>query len=304
MDTTKKQLQLKNSAYWFIAPAIFFYLLFWFVPVMLSFVQAFTGLQGELTLANFRLMFADPLFNDALRNTLVFAFVSLFIQFFLALGLALLANKAFKGSKIFLFILLIPMALPQSAVGIIWNNGLMEFGWINSLLETSGLQGVLTSLGILQPLRIWKNMAGLEAVMLIILIDTWTVLPSVMIIILAGLQNFNQEFKEAAQVFGASRFQALRHVVIPIIKPSIVTALLLRLISGLQIWLISVMIFGYNRVPYLLERIVFYSDVVRMSENSYKIAVSYSVFTLVLVFLIAVLFTRLTKGREWRPANE
>jgi multiple sugar transport system permease protein len=147
-------------------------------------------------------------------------------------------------------------------------------------------------------------MTGLQAVMLIILIDTWTVLPSVMIIILAGLQNFNKEFEEAAQVFGATRFQALRHVVIPIIKPSIVTALLLRLISGLQIWLISVMIFGYNRVPYLLERIVFYSDVVRMSENSYKIAVTYSVFTLTLVFVIALLFARATKGREWRNANE
>jgi multiple sugar transport system permease protein len=304
MDSITKQRLLKNNAYWFIAPAIFFYLMFWFFPVMLSFLQAFTTLQGEFTFSNFRLMFDDPLFNNALRNTLVFALVSLFLQFFLALGLALLAHKTFKGSKLFLFILLIPMALPQSAVGIIWNNGLMEFGWINSLLETSGLQGLLTSLGVSPSLRIWKNMTGLQAVMLIILIDTWTVLPSVMIIILAGLQNFNKEFKEAAQVFGSTRFQALRHVVIPIIKPSIVTALLLRLISGLQIWLISVMIFGYNRVPYLLERIVFYSDVVRMSENSYKIAVTYSVFTLTLVFVIALLFVRATKGREWRNANE
>jgi multiple sugar transport system permease protein len=304
MDSITKQRLLKNNAYWFIAPAIFFYLMFWFFPVMLSFLQAFTTLEGEFTLNNFRLMFDDPLFNNALRNTLVFAFISLFLQFFLALGLALLAHKTFKGSKLFLFILLIPMALPQSAVGIIWNNGLMEFGWINSLLESSGLQGLLTSLGVSPSLRLWKNMSGLQAVMLIILIDTWTVLPSVMIIILAGLQNFNKEFKEAAQVFGATRFQALRHVVIPIIKPSIVTALLLRLISGLQIWLISVMIFGYNRVPYLLERIVFYSDVVRMSENSYKIAVTYSVFTLTLVFVIALLFARATKGREWRNANE
>ena len=139
---------------------------------------------------------------------------------------------------------------------------------------------------------------------MIILVDTWTVLPSVMIIILAGLQNFNDEYTEAARVFGANRFQSLKHIVIPIIKPTIVTALLLRLISGLQIWLISVMIFGFNHVPFLLERIVFYTDQVRTGVYSYKLSVSYSVFVVVLVAVSALIFVKLTKSKEWGVADE
>ncbi|MFP4187306.1 MAG: carbohydrate ABC transporter permease [Acholeplasmataceae bacterium] len=300
--TLKTKQSFLTSPYLLLVPALLFYLLFWFFPVMLSFIQSFTAKAGGFSLDNYRMMFADSLFNRALVNTLVFAVVSLFLQFVIALLVALLVNRNFKGSQIFLFIMLIPMALPQSAVGILWNTGLMQTGWINSLLESTGLQAGLEGLGILDGRFVWKGVSGMEAVFLIILIDTWTVMPSVMIIILAGLQNFNKEYKEAAQVFGATRFQALKDIVIPIIKPSIVTALLLRLIAGVQVWLISVMIFGFERVPFLLERIVYYSDRVRTGEFSYQIAVSYSVFTLAVVFLLAFGFVRLTKSKDWRGA--
>lgn len=300
--TLKTKQSFLTSPYLLLVPALLFYLLFWFFPVMLSFIQSFTAKAGGFSLDNYRMMFADSLFNRALVNTLVFAVVSLFLQFVIALLVALLVNRNFKGSQIFLFIMLIPMALPQSAVGILWNTGLMQTGWINSLLESTGLQAGLEGLGILDGRFIWKGVSGMEAVFLVILIDTWTVMPSVMIIILAGLQNFNKEYKEAAQVFGATRFQALKDIVIPIIKPSIVTALLLRLIAGVQVWLISVMIFGFERVPFLLERIVYYSDRVRTGEFSYQIAVSYSVFTLAVVFLLAFGFVRLTKSKDWRGA--
>lgn len=296
----KTRQSFLSSPYLLLVPALLFYMMFWFFPVMLSFIQSFTAKAGGFSFDNYEMMFADPLFNRALVNTLVFALVSLTLQFVIALAVALLVNRNFKGSKLFLFIMLIPMALPQSAVGILWNTGLIQTGWINSLLQSTGLQAGLEGLGILDGRFIWKGVSGMEAVFLIILIDTWTVMPSVMIIILAGLQNFNKEYKEAAQVFGATRFQALKDIVIPIIKPSIVTALLLRLIAGVQVWLISVMIFGFERVPFLLERIVFYSDRVRTGEFSYQIAVSYSVFTLVIVFLLAFGFVRITRGKDWR----
>jgi multiple sugar transport system permease protein len=289
-----------STPYLLLVPALLFYLMFWFFPVMLSFIQSFTAKAGGLSLDNFKMMFADPLFNAAFVNTMVFALVSLILQFLIALMIALLVNRNFKGSKLFLFIMLIPMALPQSAVGILWNTGLLQIGWINSMFETFGLQSLLEGLSVIDGRIIWKNVSGMQAIYLIILIDTWTVMPSVMIILLAGLQNFNREYKEAAQVFGATKFQALKDVVIPIIKPSIITALLLRLISGIQVWLISVMIFGFERVPFLLERIVFYSDKVRTGEFSYQIAVAYSVFTLAIVFVVAFGFVKITKGKDWR----
>ncbi|MCK9443740.1 MAG: sugar ABC transporter permease [Tissierellaceae bacterium] len=290
--------EIIKSPYLLLVPALLFYLIFWFVPVATSLYESFTTISGKVGLNNFILVLQDSLFLDAFVNTLIFALLSLLLQFALALGIAVLVNQNFKGSKLFLFVILIPMALPPSAIGILWNTGLVESGWINSFLATSGIQNVLEALGILKGPTLWKAVSGLEAVMTLIIIDTWTVMPSVMIIILAGLQNFNEEYKEAAQIFGATKWQAFRDVVIPIIKPSIVTALLLRLISGLQVWLIGVMLFGFNNVPFLVERIVYYTDKVRTATNSYKMANAYSIFTLGHVFTVAFLFLRVTKDKK------
>ena len=296
---TKKHVPFFKSPYMFLVPAFLFYLMFWFMPVIISLIQSFTTSTGQFGFSNFEMMFKDELFDEALINTVLFAFISIIIQFVLALALALLINRNFKGSKIFLFIMMIPMALPQSAVGILWNTGLAETGWINSFLEGTGVQNLLEFFNILSSPRIWKDVSGFKALQMIIIIDTWTVLPSVMIIILAGLQNFNNEYKEAAFVFGANKFQAIKDIVIPIIKPSIITALLLRLIAGLQVWLIGVMIFGFNRVPFLLERIVYYTDKVRTATDSYRMAVSYSIFTLLVVLVVAYTFIKITKGKKW-----
>lgn len=284
-------------------PALLFYVFFWFLPVTISLIESFTSIDGGFTLENFKMMFEDPLFVEAFRNTILFAIVSIVLQFVLAVMLALLINRNFKCSKLFLFIMLIPMAIPPSAVGILWNTGLVESGWINSFLSVTGIQYIMESLGMVEGSIIWKDASGLQAVSMIILIDSWTVLPSVMIIILAGLQNFNKEYSEAAQVFGATKFQSLKDIVIPIIKPTIITALILRIISGLQVWLVSVMIFGFNNVPFLLERIVFYTDQVRLGEYSYKLSVSYSVFVVVVVAVSAIIFVRITRGKDWSESD-
>ena len=300
----KKTLNIVKSPYMLLVPALLFYLMFWFFPVMMSIIQTFTGIEGGFTLANYKNMFQESLFNKALLNTLVFAFVSLGLQFILAVLLALLLNKKFKGSKIFLFVMIVPMALPQAAVGILWNTGMVEFGWINTILEVSGMQYLLETMGIIDDNVLWKNVDGMRAVMAIVVIDTWTVLPSIVIIILAGLQNFNEELKEAALVFGSTRRRAVKDIVVPIIKPSIVTALLLRLIAGLQMWLLAVMLFGYGRVPYLLERVVFYMNVASRTDANYKMSVTYSVFTMFVIMFSAFVFVRLTRSKDWRKADE
>jgi multiple sugar transport system permease protein len=306
MDKTlklKSKFKKINLSYSFIIPAFIFYSLFWMFPVLISFYESLISISGEFGLENFRLMLADNNFVIALNNTIIFAGLSLVLQFLLALGLAFLINSNFKGSKLLLFIILVPMTLPPSAIGILWNTGLIQFGWINSIINAIGLEEVLISTNVITQPVLWKNIFGLRTVLLLVLIDTWTVLPSVTIIILAGLQNFNKEYKESALVFGANRFQVIKDIILPIIKPSIITALLLRLIAGLQVWLIGVMIFGFDRVPFLLERIVFYIDVIPNATYSYKLAVTYSVTTLIVVLVISILFLRLTRGKDWKHSR-
>jgi len=287
-----------KTPYMLVVPALIFYLLFWAYPVFNAVKDMFTGVGGGFTLSNITLLFQEALFWEALLNTLVFAFVSIVIQFILALLLALLINRKFKGSGIFLFLMMLPMAIPIAAVGIIWNTGLTEFGWINSILENTGLQWLLEALKITDGPIVWTGVKGMQAVMFLVVVDTWTVLPSVMIIILAGLQNLNKEYQEAALVFGATKKQTVTDIIIPIIKPTIITSLLLRIISGVQVWLISVMIFGHSNVPFLVERIVYYQKNFFSDELLVKIAIGYSILVVLIVMTIATIFLRVSRKSE------
>jgi multiple sugar transport system permease protein len=114
-----------------------------------------------------------------------------------------------------------------------------------------------------------------------------------MIILLAGMQNMDQTMEEAASVFGGSRITVLRKITVPLLKPTIQTALILRIISAIQIWLIIVMLFGFRRVPVLLEELVFYKEVLRGPEN-FKIALAYSVLIALTVSAAALVYLKVS----------
>jgi multiple sugar transport system permease protein len=144
----------------------------------------------------------------------------------------------------------------------------------------------------------WMSFRNLYAVILLIIIDTWTVLPSVMIILLAGLQNFNKEFEEAGWVFGANKFQTLKDIVFPIMKPTIITAMILRMIAAVQVWLIAVMIFGYNVVPFLVERIAYNVDVITFAKYARKDAYTISVIVAAIVLISVSIYLRVSGEKQ------
>lgn len=275
--------------YLMLTPALLYYILFWIRPVIKAFVESFTDLKGNLSLNNYIEVLREPIFNDALLNSILFAVISVIIQFVLAFMMALLLNKRFKGVKLLLFVALIPMAIPPTAIAVLWRTAFSSYGWVNNILYSLNI--------ISKPIK-WLTVQGNSALGFLILIDTWTVLPSVMIILLAGLQNLNKEFEEAGYVFGATRFQVIRHITIPILKPTIVTSVILRLISAIQVWMISVMMFGYGRVPFLVERIAYYADVVPMLENSYKMSLTYSIVVTVIVLTSAIIYLRINNRQR------
>lgn len=286
-----KKFVKKWFPYLLLTPALIYYILFWIRPVINAFAESFTDLEGHLSLVNYIAIIKDPVFKEAFINSAGFAAASVVLQFVLAFMLALLLNKKFKGVNLLLFIALIPMAVPPTAVAVLWKTGFASFGWVNNMLYNLNI--------ITEPIK-WLTVEGADALGFLVLIDTWTVLPSVMIILLAGLQNLNKEYEEAASVFGATKWQVIKDVTIPILKPTIVTAIILRMISAIQVWMISVMMFGYGRVPFLVERIAYYTDVVSEIDTSYKISLAYSVLVTVIVLISATLYMRANsrKGSE------
>jgi multiple sugar transport system permease protein len=282
--------------YLLMAPAFVYYAVFWLLPVIDGIIEVFTALDGSFTLTgNFRLMWQSDLFLQSVANTALFAVISVLLQYLLALTLAAILNIKFAFSSIFMFIAMIPMAITPTAVAILWKIGLFKDGWINSLLM---------GLGLVKENILFLGTEGFSALLMIILIDTWTVTPSVMIILSAGLQGIQRELLESAYCFGANKWRIFKDITLPILRPSIITSVILRFIAAVQVWAIAVMTLGHGRVPFLVERIAFYEDVIPGVPTSGKIAFTLSFTTTAIVFLATMAYYRFSRrGVSYQEAQ-
>ena len=290
-----RELRERIVPYVLIAPVIIYYIFFWLYPVLDSVLNSFRSITGEYSLLNYRYIFTDPVFYRALLNTAFIVVVSVTLEFAMAFGIALLINTKFRGSGVFLFLAIIPMALPAVAVGAIWSSGFATYGWMNSLLMKIGFIEETAKIPFLAA-------TPFQSMLLIIVIDAWQVVPFMMIILLAGMQNLQEEMKEAGYIFGGTRLTVLRKITIPLLRPTITTAVILRIISAIQIWLIIVMLFGFQRLPVLLEELVYFVDVAQ-SEEFFRIGLAYSVLVAFIVSVVAVIYLKVS-GAFSREAEE
>lgn len=276
------------TPYLLVLPVFLYYLIFWFQPVLRQVIQSFVDpATGRFSLESYRLVLTDPDFLPALSNTAIIVVISVTLEFFIALFLSLIIRQNFPGAGLFLFLAMLPMALPPVAVGAMWKTGLTTNGWLNSLLHYLGILGEGGKI-------YWLAGSRLKMLALIIIIDAWQVIPSVMIILLAGLQNIPKELEEAGYVFGGNYFTVLRKITLPLLRPTIQTAVVLRLIAAIQIWLIVIVLVGFSRLPVLVERIVYYHEEVPRLAISPQMAAGYTMIVTLLVSAAAFVYLRLS----------
>jgi multiple sugar transport system permease protein len=221
--------------YWLILPTLAYLALFFAWPMVKSFQLAFQ-VDGEWTIEPFRTMVDDVAFGKAFRFTLLLIVVIVPVQFVLALAMALLVNAKLRGRGIFLYIFLLPLAISDLAAGIVWSSMFTELGYLNTVLE---------KLGIIDAPYIWINFQS-EALLLltVVVAEVWRSTALIMIILVAGLQGIPRDYTEAAEVFGAGFFQRVRRVTLPMLKPAIQVALLLRLILAFEVFSTVIAITG------------------------------------------------------------
>jgi multiple sugar transport system permease protein len=213
-----------------VLPSLISVILLTFVPVLSSFFIAFQNYDFHdlsnihfIGFENFQAVFNDVNCNflHILLNTFLWVIVSLFFQFVLGLGLALLMKKPFKGRGIYSGLVFYPWALSGFVVGLIWAwmfNG--QFGIINDILQKIGL--IHQNIGFLSDTR--------YSLMSAIIANIWYGLPFFAIMLLAALQSVPLELYEAAEIDGAGYFIKLFKITIPYIKPVIINTVLLRTI--------------------------------------------------------------------------
>lgn len=220
----------RNLAVLFPLPAIAFVALLMVFPVLYTFSLSFTnwnltsGMPAEFVgFRSYARVLAEPRFLHALGRTIAFTLFAVAIEGILGVAAALVLNRAFAGKRLAKLLLLLPLVATPVAVGIVFN---LFYD------PTIGLANfVLRSLGL--PPSLWVSGAG-TVIPALILVDVWQWTPMVTLIVLAGLAGLSEEPVEAARIDGASEWQIIRFVTIPMVMPVILTALILRLIDALK----------------------------------------------------------------------
>lgn len=223
-----------------LAPAAILLALIIVYPVLrLGYTSFFSlsltsGLPAEFVgLENYALMIDDPVFWETTWNTVLITLITVPGALLVGLGLALLANLPFGVQWPVRLSLLIPWALPLSFAGLIFAWFFhSEYGVVNDVLVRLGFEGI-----------IWFNSPN-WAFAAICLTIIWKTSSFMALIILAGLQTIPRSLYEAADVDGAGRIRQFFEITLPLLKPSIVVALIFRTITALQTFDIPYMMTG------------------------------------------------------------
>lgn len=221
-------------------PAVIVYVMFVLVPMGFAFYYSLFRWRGVgaptdfVGLDNYILAFQDPIFRAALRNNFFIVVGSLVIQGPIALGIALLLNRPFRGRRVFRLVVFVPYVLAEVTAGIMWKLLLTGGGTVDALLGSVGLGGLV---------RPW--LADLDLVIWTLLfVLTWKYVGFAIILLLAGLSNVPPELTEAAEIDGAGWWQIQRHITLPLLGPTIRIWMFLSMIGSLQvfdiIWVTSV----------------------------------------------------------------
>lgn len=228
--------------YLLLAPATLFLVVFFLYPFLQIAVLAFTSEQG-FTLEHFQTMSSNWKFWPTFWNTVILAAVVVPLQLVMALAMAQVVAKLNTSRNTILYIFTIPLGLSDLAAGIIWLAIFEQSGFLNSML---------VGLGITERPILFLGYQNLWVIFVaVILAELWRATAIVMVILVSGLGLIPKEYYEAAEVFGAGPWKRFIKVTLPMLRPSIQTALILRTIAAFEVFAVVVAL-GGTTLPVLV----------------------------------------------------
>jgi len=268
-----------------LLPSVIYLGLLILIPMIQALLLAVQADNGTFTTEFVDRMTGDVNFSDAWRNTLLLLVLIVPLQIVLALAMALLIHSRFRGHGVFLYVYAIPLAISDLAAGILWLSIFTERGYLN----TVG-QGV----GLIQTPPVYlsfENFGGLLAA--IVIAESWRATAIVMVILVAGLQLIPRDYFEAADLFGANRIRRTIHVVLPLLRPSLQSALIIRTIFAFQTFAVVLALAGRNLPVIAAEAYNWYAN----NRNAH-LAASYALLLLALTIAFTVVYLRVLGLRE------
>ncbi|MFT4013843.1 MAG: sugar ABC transporter permease [Paracoccus sp. (in: a-proteobacteria)] len=216
-----------------LLPAVIVLVLLTVVPVVNLMLMAMAEIsfsRGSLNwsfapMRNLAMLAGDRLFLTAIWNTLVFVVLSVSAEMALGIALAVLAASVRRGKGVIRTITILPILVSPVAIGAMWR--LMysyDFGLLNQILAGLGLSRVQ-----------WLSDTSI-ALLSVVVVDIWHWTPLVFLILFAAVEGLPRDVIEAARIDGATRWQLLRHVILPLLAPAIAVAFIFRAIAAFKVF--------------------------------------------------------------------
>jgi ABC-type sugar transport system permease subunit len=279
-----------NIAYWYILPALFLFIFFILIPLILETYIAlsetvpgqvgllsmnFVGLKNVLVLLN------DPNYIKSLVNTFIFLVVNINVKMAMALLVALALNRGFVGKRLAMALLIIPWAMPEVPYYLAWRFLYhADFGFLTYLFDT--LLGY-------SPNWLGDSRIALYSVMVA---HVFKYVPFWTLIFLAALQSIPVEIYDATKVDGADAWKTLRYITLPLIKNIVIINYTLSFVWMLgefnSVWILTQG--GPNYASHLIASYAYVKTFLLLEWNSGAAA-----FVIVLP-IIMVLITLVLRG--------
>ncbi len=243
----------------------------------------FIGLKNYVTLAG------DPAFRESLGVTLRFAITVVTVEMVIGVGLALLLDRNIRGMSVLRTLFILPMMIAPVVVGLMWRYMYHPtVGTFNRFLKSIGLDGV--------------DWLGQNALLSVIIADIWQWTPFIFILALAALQSLPRSALEAARIDGATAWQQIWHIKIPLMMPVLIVTCLLRLIDAFKV--LEVILVMTEGGPGLSTEIL----ALRISRTATEfrelgVAAAMSNYLLMLLLILTALMFGYTKLQEARQAR-
>ncbi|MEL7344019.1 MAG: sugar ABC transporter permease [Pseudomonadota bacterium] len=243
----------------------------------------FVGFKNYVTL------YFDPAFRESLSVTLTFAFSVVTAEMVLGVGLALLLDRNIRGMSILRTLFILPMMIAPVVVGLMWRYMYHPtVGTFNRTLKSWGFEGV--------------DWLGQNALFSVIVADIWQWTPFIFILSLAALQSLPRSALEAAQIDGATQWQQIIYIKLPLMMPVLIVTGLLRLIDAFKV--LEVILVMTEGGPGLSTEIV----ALRISRTATEfrelgVAAAMSNYLLILLLVLTVGMFAITRIQEARAAR-
>ncbi|MCQ2494454.1 MAG: sugar ABC transporter permease [Lachnospiraceae bacterium] len=312
-----KKITNRINVFLFLLPALVLFLVILIIPIGLSgyySLQEWNGIGAMkfVGIENYKKVFSDSVgLGPAIRNSIILAILSTFVQLPVSLGLALLLGKGIKGERIFLSVFFMPVLISTVVIGQLWLKIYYpEQGMLSVLLSGFKIGGKSIEDGIVSwinnmnaklpiPKPPYKNVPWLgnqyTALACCFIPILWQYVGYHMLLLYAGVKSVPPELREAAKIDGATDGQINKYIVIPQIKPIIKICVIFAVTGSLKSFDLIYVLVAKPKVADVPSTVM-YNEM--FSANNYGTGSAIAVMLIVLCFVFAMIISAIFKKED------